>query len=85
MASSKIRCTFEGCYQVFDTVEAMKKHKKKTNDDIHDFYCDRCDEDYEDDIAYLIHQIQNRKHSRFLSLTSVFPANTDSHLSSLWC
>lgn len=66
----KIQCTFEECYQLFDTVEAMKKHKAKADDEVHEHYCKKCDEDCEDDIAYLIHQIQSRKHSKLLSLTS---------------
>lgn len=62
MESDKISCTYEGCYQVFDTVESMKKHKHRADDNIHAFYCKQCDEDCEDDVDELIHKIQSRKH-----------------------
>lgn len=71
----KIRCTFEDCYLRFDTVEAMKKHKARATDQIHEFYCKKCDEDCEDDIAYLIHQIQSRKHS----MSYLFPININAN------
>lgn len=59
----KIECTYENCYRRFDSVESMKKHKAK--DPAHcDFYCNKCDEDCNDDTEYLIHQIISPKHSR---------------------
>ncbi|KAK5947541.1 hypothetical protein PMZ80_001694 [Knufia obscura] len=47
--ANKIKCTFENCYQRFSSVEAMRKHKDKAKDDVHDFYCKKCDEDCTDD------------------------------------
>ncbi|KAK5085222.1 hypothetical protein LTR05_004502 [Lithohypha guttulata] len=71
--ADNIRCTFEGCYQRFASVEAMKKHKAKMQekgDDIHDFYCKKCDEDCADDIEFFIHQIQSPRHACGLEFKS---------------
>lgn len=65
MGASSIQCTYANCYQRFDSVEAMKKHKAKMADKvdgIHDSYCKRCDEDCPDDTEYFIHQLQSKKH-----------------------
>ncbi|KAL5119616.1 hypothetical protein ACEQ8H_002462 [Pleosporales sp. CAS-2024a] len=50
----RVRCTFEGCYQSFDTVKLMKRHKKYTDD--HD-YCHVCDKDFSDFASYTFHKI----------------------------
>jgi len=59
---SKVKCTYEDCPKRFASVDSMIKHKVKDPD--HD-YCKRCDVDCEDDMAYLIHQIQSPKHSEW--------------------
>lgn len=83
-----IQCSLNGCFLRFPSVEAMKKHKtkmkKNQNDDIHDFYCERCDWDCEDDVEYLIHQIQSPKHSTQLEDTSHLILTGDSRLPSMW-
>jgi hypothetical protein len=59
--SNKIKCSYEDCFRHFKSEEAMRKHKEKDPDH---FYCKRCDFDAEDDVSYLIHQIEgsNGKH-----------------------
>ena len=71
--AAQMQCTMKGCYLKFPSYDAMKKHKAKTlknpNEHIHDFYCKRCDFDADNDIEYLIHQIQSAKHSRSTKIT----------------
>lgn len=71
--ADKIECTFQDCYQRFASVDAMRKHKAKMSekgDDIHDFYCKKCDEDCSDDVERLIHQISSPKHSESIAKSS---------------
>jgi hypothetical protein len=49
----------------------MVQHKIK--EAAHD-YCKRCDMDCEDDVAYLIHQMNNPRHSEWPSQRPHFPA-----------
>ena len=55
-----IKCTYEGCFKRFKDNEAMIKHKIK--EPAHD-YCKRCDQDCNDDLDFLIHQISSPNHS----------------------
>ncbi len=52
-------CTFPECNASFATQGQLKRHKKSTPE--HD-YCGICDEDFEDDQAFLIHKIESTKH-----------------------
>jgi hypothetical protein len=49
-----IKCTYEDCYESFDTEKAMKKHKKYSDE--HD-YCHKCDMDFENHEDYAFHKI----------------------------
>jgi len=57
-----VKCTYESCFKRFSSEEAMIKHKIKAPE--HD-YCAKCKVDCQDDLDYLIHQIQSPKHSQF--------------------
>lgn len=59
----KIKCSYESCYQHFDSHDAMIKHKKK---DPEHAYCRKCDIDCSDDMQLMIHQIESPKHSKLL-------------------
>jgi len=49
-----IKCSYEDCYQSFDTKEEMIRHKKYSEE--HE-YCSKCDLDCEDLDAYVLHKI----------------------------
>ncbi|KAH7068075.1 hypothetical protein BKA63DRAFT_105670 [Paraphoma chrysanthemicola] len=53
-----VKCTYEDCYESFDTEKEMRRHKKYSDE--HD-YCYKCDEDYEDPEAYALHKITKPK------------------------
>ncbi|RMD43558.1 hypothetical protein DV735_g1573, partial [Chaetothyriales sp. CBS 134920] len=59
-ASERVKCTYEGCNFYFATEKEMIRHKK--NDPDH-FYCQKCDEDCENDTEYMIHQILSPRHT----------------------
>ncbi|KAF1918524.1 hypothetical protein BDU57DRAFT_445196 [Ampelomyces quisqualis] len=50
----KVKCTYDDCYDSFDTESAMKRHKKYSDE--HD-YCHKCDEDFPDFEAFAFHKI----------------------------
>jgi hypothetical protein len=50
----RVKCTYEDCFQSFDTERIMKQHKRHSDE--HD-YCHKCDEDFEDVEAYTWHKI----------------------------
>ncbi|PGG96087.1 hypothetical protein AJ80_09875 [Polytolypa hystricis UAMH7299] len=58
-ADSRFPCTFAGCLRVFDSLKALKGHKKTTPE--HE-YCFRCDLDFADEDQILIHKIESNKH-----------------------
>ena len=60
--AGKIKCSYEDCYRTFKSQELMIQHKIK--EPAHE-YCKRCDVDCEDDMEYLIHQMNNSKHSEY--------------------
>lgn len=62
--AGKIKCSYDDCHKHFKSYESMIEHKIK--EPTHE-YCKRCDVDCEDDIAYLIHQMNNPKHSEYRS------------------
>jgi hypothetical protein len=49
-----IKCTYKDCYESFDNKEAMRNHKKYSDE--HD-YCHKCDEDFGDYEEYAFHKI----------------------------
>lgn len=49
----KVKCTYDDCYESFDTVATMKRHKKYSDHD----YCHKCDEDFPDFEAFAFHKI----------------------------
>lgn len=49
-----VKCTFENCYESFDNKEAMKSHKKHSDE--HD-YCHKCDKDFDSYEAHAYHKI----------------------------
>ncbi|RMZ75364.1 hypothetical protein DV738_g5528, partial [Chaetothyriales sp. CBS 135597] len=59
-ASERVKCTYDGCNFYFATEKEMIRHKKKDPDH---FYCQKCDEDYDDDTEYMIHQILSPRHT----------------------
>lgn len=88
-----IKCTYDKCFQRFASVEAMTKHKvaaskKNPGDDIHDFYCKKCDENCEDDNEYFIHQLTApaSKHSRLphMKVAIQILSTVHSCLSGMW-
>jgi hypothetical protein len=48
----KVKCTFDGCNEIFDGLADMKKHKKHSPK--HD-YCNVCDKDFADWDSYSAH------------------------------
>ena len=50
-------CTYHECLRGYDTLKALKLHKKEHHD-----YCQACDLDFEDDTALLRHKIQSDRH-----------------------
>jgi hypothetical protein len=54
----RIKCTYDDCYETFDSEKAMKGHKKYSDE--HD-YCHKCDEDFEDFDGYAFHKILRPK------------------------
>ncbi|RMZ88744.1 hypothetical protein DV736_g4025, partial [Chaetothyriales sp. CBS 134916] len=55
-----VKCTYDNCNFYFATEKEMIRHKK--NDPDH-FYCHKCNEDFENDTEYMIHQILSVKHT----------------------
>lgn len=56
----KIKCSYAMCYKHFDSEAAMVKHKKE---DPEHAYCSKCDVDCDDDMGYMIHQMESKRHS----------------------
>jgi hypothetical protein len=50
----RVKCTYKDCYESFDSVEVMKKHKKHSDE--HD-YCYKCDLDCVDFTSFALHKI----------------------------
>jgi hypothetical protein len=53
-AQDRIKCTYEDCYERFDTEKHMKSHKKHSDEH---YYCHKCDEDFDDFEAFAFHKI----------------------------
>lgn len=60
----RVKCTYEDCYESFDTEKEMRRHKKRaTEDGIHD-YCHKCDIDCGNLKAFVLHKITKPKEHR---------------------
>ncbi|KAH8724085.1 hypothetical protein GQ44DRAFT_683881 [Phaeosphaeriaceae sp. PMI808] len=58
----RIKCTYDNCFELFDTVVVMKNHKRYSDE--HD-YCHKCDEDFADYEAYAFHKVSRPdKHNK---------------------
>ncbi|OJJ66956.1 hypothetical protein ASPBRDRAFT_78888 [Aspergillus brasiliensis CBS 101740] len=54
---TRVPCTYKDCNNVFNSEWEMKRHKVNEHD-----YCNRCDEDFQDDEYLLLHKIKSDKH-----------------------
>ncbi|KAE8355233.1 hypothetical protein BDV28DRAFT_163344 [Aspergillus coremiiformis] len=54
---AKVCCSYSDCTLFFNSESEMKQHKSFNHE-----YCNRCDEDFEDEERLLIHKIKSNKH-----------------------